>query len=266
MSRVIDYISLTFIIFLLTFVWTTLAFSSWIVALIFSVAITLISVITTKFFLSKRHKPYSYDRLSLELSVQGNEYLINLIKSAIKNKQIESSSNYILTKDCVLFAMFKFAPLSINDLSTVAQQANKLNRKSAYVMCRGVDRRAYSVLQLMDITVQPIKIKQIYKFLERHNALPNLKPKRIKFSFSAFFATLFQRSNTKNYIFSAVILLSVAYLTPLKIYYLVFGSLSLLFALLTLTPLGKGSFKLSKVFDALDKEESNQISIDDLDK
>ncbi|MEG2451089.1 MAG: hypothetical protein RSB09_05070, partial [Clostridia bacterium] len=102
--------------------------------------------------------------------------------------------------------------------------------------------------------------------LEHHNALPNLKPKRVKFSLSAFFATLFQRSNTKNYIFSAVILLSVAYLTPLKIYYLVFGSLSLLFALLTLTPLGKGSFKLSKVFDALDKEESNQISIDDLDK
>ena len=35
-------------------------------------------------------------------------------------------------------------------------------------------------------------------------------------------------------------LIAVAFLTPLKIYYLVFGSISLLLALLTLTPLSEG--------------------------
>lgn len=55
----------------------------------------------------------------------------------------------------------------------------------------------------------------------------------------------------KNYLFSGVILVSVAFLTPLKIYYLVFGSISLLMALLTLTPLGKGHFGGDKIFDGL---------------
>ena len=46
-------------------------------------------------------------------------------------------------------------------------------------------------------------------------------------------------------------LIAVAFLTPLRIYYLVFGSISLIMALLTLTPLGKGPFGEEHVLDTL---------------
>lgn len=51
-------------------------------------------------------------------------------------------------------------------------------------------------------------------------------------------------------------LTAVAFLTPLKIYYLVFGSISLLFALLTLTPLGKGTGNGKNAFAQLDAQSA----------
>lgn len=264
MSRAIDYFTLTVIVFLLTFVWSTTLFSGWIYALLFAAALSFAIAACTKYYVSKKCRPYSYERLALELSIKGNEYLIGIIKSTIKNKEIENGSNYILLKDSILVAAFKFSVLNISDLSSIVQLASKHNRQRVYVMARGVDRRAYQALQMSNIKLNVIKIRAIFRFLSRHNALPDLKPQQHKFSFRALIEVMFQRSNTKNYIFSGAILISVAFLTPLKIYYLVFGSLSLLLALLTLTPLGKGDFRYAKVFDQLDAEQSVQISIDEL--
>ena len=94
-------------------------------------------------------------------------------------------------------------------------------------------------------------MRAVYRWLSKRGALPNLKRVKQKFSLSAFFEAALRRSNLKNYLFSGVILVSVAFLTPLKIYYLVFGSISLFMALLTLTPLGKGHFGGDKIFDGL---------------
>ena len=65
---------------------------------------------------------------------------------------------------------------------------------------------------------------------------------------------MLNRRNFKNYAFSGGILILVSFITPLKIYYIVFGTLTLLMALLTLTPLGNGSITSPKVFAQLERE------------
>lgn len=253
MSKALDYVSLTIILLLSTFAWSTLFLPGWIYPLIFSSAFSAIVVYSVRRVLSKKNKPCNYDRLALELSVRGSEYLINLIKSTLKNDKIESGSNYIILNDAILIAAYKFGVLNISDLGNILQLAGKHEKKQVFVMTRGADRRAFQALQLdNNVSVSLIKIKQIYKYLDKHNALPALKTPKRKFRLSAFLEVIFQRSNTKNYIFSGVILIAIAFLTPLKIYYLILGSLSLGMALLTLTPIGKGSFKASKAFDMLE--------------
>lgn len=65
---------------------------------------------------------------------------------------------------------------------------------------------------------------------------------------------MLNRRNFKNYAFSGGILILVSFITPLKIYYIVLGTLTLLMALLTLTPLGNGSITSPKVFTQLERE------------
>ena len=96
MSRTIDYISATVLVLLITLVWSFFLFSNFIGALIFSVCFTAIAIFTIRYVSKKKNKPYSCDRLELEFCIKGNEYVINLLKSAIKNDKIENCCNYIL--------------------------------------------------------------------------------------------------------------------------------------------------------------------------
>lgn len=256
MAKTIDYIALTIITFMLVFVWTGYAVNNLAVACIAAATVSLLAVVTVYYFKKQKTKPYSYDRLALELSVKGNKYLIKLIKTTLKNSDFENGDNYILFDDCILIASFRFSPIGINDIGNIFTLAMDKDRKRIFVMARGVDRKALQVLQTNGIRISVIRIRAIYKYLEKNCALPDLAPQHTKFSFSAFIGVLFARSNTKSYIFSGVILLSVAFLTPLKLYYLIVGSISLLLALLTFTPLGKGAFDSEKLFDKLSRENA----------
>ena len=96
MAKLIDYAALTVATFIMTFVWAAYLFKGYVGALIFSSALTFAIVVTVRYVKAKTGKPYSYDRLALEFSVKGDEYVIELIKSILKNDEIESGKNYIL--------------------------------------------------------------------------------------------------------------------------------------------------------------------------
>lgn len=263
MARTVDFITLSIIILLLTFVWSAAVFSNWIGALIFSCAFTLIAAVTVKYVSKKHYKPYPPDRLALEFSVKSPEYIINIFKSILKNPKIESGFNYIVLQNSLIIAAFRFNLLSINEMSNICSLAEKHDRKRVYVIARGIDRRAYQAVQLNNIKMSVVKIRAVYRYLNKHDALPNLKPVKNRPSLQLIITTVFKRSNVKSYLFSGFILIGVAFLTPLKIYYLVFGSISLLLALISLSPIGNGSLTSPKVFDELNAEMLSETSTDE---
>lgn len=251
MARFVDYAALTVISFLLTLVWATLLFDSWTAVFAFASAAALIVLVTAVYIKRGTKKPCSCDRLTAECAVRPPSYLIGLLRSAADNPACEYGANYILTADSVIFAAVKLSALGLNDLNNLLTKADELGRKRIFVITQSVDRRAYQLLQFHEVRITAVKMRAVYRWLSKRGTLPNLKRVKQKFSLSAFFEAALRRSNLKNYMFSGVILISVAFLTPLKIYYLVFGSISLLMALLTLTPLGKGHFGGDKIFDGL---------------
>ena len=63
---------------------------------------------------------------------------------------------------------------------------------------------------------------------------------------------VFSRRNFKNYVFSGAVLVFTSFFTPLKIYYIVIGTILFALALLSLTPLGNGTISSPKVFAELE--------------
>lgn len=252
MARIVDLVSLAVITFMLTFVWTTAAFSSWGAVFAVSVAAALMVTVTAVYIRRGSRKPCSCDRLTVECALRPPSYLIGLLRAAALADGIEFGDNYILTPDAVIFAAVKLGALGLNDLKSLLTKAEELDRKRVFVITHTVDRRAYRLTEYFNVRVTPVKMRTVYRWLKKHDALPDLTRIKTKFSLAAFFEAAFRRANLKNYLFSGLILVSVAFLTPLKIYYLIFGSISLIMALLTLTPLGKGPFADEKILDTLD--------------
>ncbi len=266
MAKLFDYIALTIICFLLTLTLSSLFLPNWTAVLIFSVTSSLLVSFTTFYFQKGKNKPYSSDCLLDYFCIKGNKFAISHIASVLNYDIIDNTFNAIITKNLILAAYFKFSVLSVTELNALVEFAKLQQVNTLFIMTEKVDRHAFRIIDNNEIKLQIVKIKAVYKFLKNNNALPIIKNKKYKIQFSEFFATIFNRKNTKFYIFSATTLLVFAYFTPLKIYYIVFGSLSLLMAILTLTPLGKGSFKNENVFNKIKNENIKSPNSDDKSK
>lgn len=251
MARVADLAAIIVISFLLTFVWTTAAFDSWTAVFAVSVAASVMAAVTVVYISRGAKKNCSRDRFELECAMRPPSYLIGLIRAVANAPSTGFGEDHILTPDAVIFAAAKLSPLGMSDLNAFSVKAEKLGRKRAYILAIAVDRRAYRVAAYFGVRVTRVRLRTVYRWLKKHDGLPDLKRIKQKFSFAALFEAVFRRANLKNYLFSGGMLIAVAFLTPLRIYYLVFGSISLIMALLTLTPLGKGPFGEEHVLDTL---------------
>lgn len=262
MAHIVDTAAVTVITFLLTFVWTTAVLTSWAAVFAVSAAVALMSAVTVVYIRRGSGKHCSCERFSLECALRPPSYLISLLRSASTARDLTFGDDHILTPDAVIFASAKLGTLGMSDLNSLAEKAERLSRKRVYFIARAVDRRAYRVMQYREIRLSPVKLRTVYRWLKKHDALPDLKRIKPKFSLSAFFEAAFRRSNLKNYLFSGFILVAVAFLTPLRIYYLIFGSISLIMALLTLTPLGKGPFGGENILNTLTATDADNTPQD----
>ena len=254
MAKTIDYIFASVLIALVTFAWSALAFSDWVGALIFSCAFTLVAVFTVRYVQKKTSKPYSWDRLELEFCLRGNEYVVKTLLNALKRHNPASEQSYIVLENSVLIANYKFSLLSSSDVANACNIARKHDKTEIFMLAKGIDRKAYQIANLEKIKLNVVKTKQVFRFLEKRNALPDLEKLKTKFDVRALFETALNRRNFKNYAFSGTLLILVSFITPLKILYIVIGSITLVFALLCLTPLGNGSFSSPKIFAELERE------------
>lgn len=260
MAKIVDYISATIIIGFLTFVWSGLALKNIVLALAISVAVVgLFLVVFTKLF-KREGKPYHQDRLALELAVKGPSFLIEILKSILQNRVFESGFNYICLENVLIYVNFKFGNVTIADMPNVYAIASKYNKNRVFLFAKGIERKALRLLESYGISLTVVKIKAIYKLLKKYDKLPEISKQKYRFSLKELPALFLSKSNVKGLIFSGVILIATAFFTPLKIYYMVFGSISLLLALLSFTPLGKETPAYEKLVDLFSATPESQTA------
>lgn len=263
MARIIDYISLTIILFVLSFSLLSLAINNFAITIVIACSVTIIVVFSIYKLTHNKQNPYTYQRLELEMCIRGNSYIIELIvnvlnqsqkkESIIKNAIFENGSNYILLENSIIIANFKFSALNMSDISSACNLAIEKDKRKVFLLTKAIDRRAYQIAELKDVEINIVKSKQLFKFLKKHQSLPTLKKIKRKVSIKHIVDIALARSNLKYYAFSGVVLILSSFITPLRIYYIVFGAISLALAIITLTPLGHGNILSQKAFDEIEK-------------
>ena len=106
MIKIVDYISIGIVILFLTFVWAGLLSENVALAIIVSLAVEGIFVVIACAMRKREDAPCAYDRLALELSVEGPSFLIEKLKTILKNHTFESGLNYISLKNALFFVNF----------------------------------------------------------------------------------------------------------------------------------------------------------------
>lgn len=250
MAKTLDYISLTIILLILSFVVGALIFDSLWLSLAVACSLSFAVVAFLKFASRGKYR-YNPQLLATEFCIQGNEYVVKLLASALKNAEIENSSNYILLENCLIFSLFKFGMISSQDVANMAKIARNHGITKVFALGYGIERKAFQVANYCRINLKLVKINAIYRFLDKHGALPDLSHKKQKFSLHTLFETIFSRANLKYYLFSGAVLIATSFITPLRTYYVVCGSISLLLALFCLI-FGGGNLTPKNVFKQIE--------------
>ena len=252
MAKIADFVSVTVIIGFLTFVWAGLVLKNVLLSLIVALSVVAVFLVIALKVRRRGDKPYQQDRLALELAVKGPPFLVEILKSILQNKVFDSGFNFICLENALIYVNFKFSNVTLADMPTIYATATKYNKNRVFLFAKGVERKALRLLENYGIYITVVKIKAIYKLLKKHGKLPVLSKPKYRFSLKDLPAIFLSKSNVKGLIFSGVVLIVTAFFTPLKIYYLVFGSLSLLLALLSFSPLGKETPVYDKLLDLFD--------------
>ena len=250
MAKTLDYIALSIVLTLIGFVFGAMLFKNIWYALVVATFFSLAIVFSIKYFKRTKYR-YNPTKLGTEFAIKGNEYVINLLKTTLKNAYIYSTFNYILLDKCLIGACFKFGTASAQDVLAFGKIAQDNSIKTVFLMSNGIDKKAYQVANAMEFRLKPIRLGALYKYLDKHSALPDLKKTKNKMSLPYILETIFARSNFKAYAFSGTILIMSSFFTPMRTYYIVIGTLLLVLAILSLA-FGNGNITTENAFKQLE--------------
>lgn len=262
MARTLDLIALSILLTVIGFVWGALVFQNAWLALVVAASLSLAIVFAVKFY-TKSNGKENPSWLATEFAIKGNEYVVDLLKTTLKNAKIESTPTCICLENCLILSCFKFGSVSSQDVAKVANLIESKRIKRIFVLANGVDRSAYQIANYLGVRLKLVKTRALYKYLKQHDALPVInRPKRKKFSFEMIFEIAFSRSNFKAYTLSGLVLLFTSFITPLKLYYIISGSICLLLAIFSLV-FGNGNLTSANAFRELESAVSNDCASND---
>jgi len=241
MRKVTDKIILNLLLFVLILCWILYFTKSWWLSIGFGVfAAVLVNLlwfgISTRFANAKTLSRAELFRL---LSVMGSDESTALLFSTLP---VDARSDFappffVLNDDTLVFNNIKFVPTTEEDIAKLYRACKARGFTKAILVARRTDRRLLAFAASLGLSVRcpdPLTVKH---YLYRHNALPEppapLKIKLPKFKIKELFSVIFERRKAKYYIFSGVMLLLMSLITPLRLYYLIFASVPLIFALIS---------------------------------
>ena len=99
MIKIADLITIGITLFFLSFVWAGLLVENVVVALVISLAVEGCFIVVATALRRREDTPRAYDRLALELSIEGPAFLVEKLKSILKNNNFESGFNSVIKSD-----------------------------------------------------------------------------------------------------------------------------------------------------------------------
>ena len=248
--NVIDTIITSIIFFVLFFCWLNFYIKNTILSVFLSIFLTFLIVFFLFFFKSKRNKKKNLSSkkqkeatnciVQLKFSTEADvkKYFKNILKNDYSVKTIKSG--LLLEKDNkkILFSIaFNQEIFNIDNLAKTFAQAKNLDVNELIIVANNFDEKCKNLANaIKEIKISTFDAFDTYeKFIEPSGILPNkvIDTSKAKLSFRQVLNYAFSKERTKHYLLFGLILIISSFFVYFKVYYLVFGSILLVFALLT---------------------------------
>ncbi len=143
--------------------------------------------------------------------------------------RIKMQSPYFLyqrgDKKILVACIYRFFNLTQEDIASAYRESQRENADEIIILTRARERKTLTLTALLPIKFTFPDRYSVHRALKKHNALPPKpeKPKNVKITVDKghLFSTIFNRKRAKLYMFSAISLALLSFITPLKNYYLI---------------------------------------------
>ncbi len=238
------------LIFLLSFIWLRYFIRLLWLCILLATTITII-ITTIVYFLSKRYSSQKALKLSekedadnmfLSLITDQNslDFFHNLAKSRHSNSEKKDDYIVITHKDktkVILYPHLSLDSLTPNQLITIYNKLKFEKANKVVLTCFNYDKTTLLFAKNFEIDIVLLNCYETYaRLYKEYDYYPEITIKYKKeagLTFKALLAYSFNKSRTKGYVLSSIILFIMSFFVRINIYYLVVASLLLIFALIS---------------------------------
>ena len=237
------------LLFLIAFIWLRFIFSSiWICGLI-AFAITLIIEFSTAILKRKNKNKNSLklkekeDAENMFLSLLADKDSLSFFHQLAKSRHqnSEKKKNYVSIKHfenkIIIYPFIKIAKLVPDDILNIYKTCQIENAQKIGVVCNEIDKEGFPFIKNLAVKFLLLDkfetYSMLYKEYEFYPEVTLQYQKDAKPKMKDLIAYSFNKSRTKGYLASALILLIPSLFTKLNIYYCIVSSILLLFALIS---------------------------------
>lgn len=239
------------LIFFLAFIWLKYFINALWISIVSAVGITILIEIVS-FILSKKRK--NAKDLKLKEKEDAENIFLSLLtqtdylsffeslaktrhKNVVKKKEYICIKNVEEDKKTILFPFIKMKLLGLDDISIIAKICNKEKANKAVIICYDYDKNCISFAKNFEFdTILLDRFEtyiSLYKEYDYYPQITNKYKKEAKLTFKDLIAYSFNKSKTRGYILSALILFLTSFFVNVNIYYCIACSILLLFALIS---------------------------------
>lgn len=238
-----------FLIFFLSFIWTRYVFSSLWLATVVSVAITALIYALIEIFSRKKNSLNSLKIKEKEqaenmfLSLCSDRKFVDFFYELARKENLNSikKSKYILLekKDSkvLLYPFISLNAITSDDIMKIYLLSLKENAQKVVIPCGEIGANALSFARSLSENILLLDkfstYATLYKYYDFYPEVTISYQKSKKMNFKELFAYSFNKSRTKGYIFSAIILFLSTLFIRMNVYYTIMASLLVVFALIS---------------------------------
>ncbi|MBR4745140.1 MAG: hypothetical protein IK070_00305, partial [Clostridia bacterium] len=189
----------------------------------------------------EQNKTLTHINMALEFMTKKEQinYFTNILKSLYCSQKYSDCIIAIKDKEKVCFVpSYNAQNCTIENAIECIKIALNHNAKTLVILTNEINADTIKYVSSIDgLKIEIFDTIKTYKLLILDNQLPQCKISiaNKKYSFKDYISIAFNKSKTKGYLICGLILILSSLFVPYNIYYVIMGSLSMIFALITIT-------------------------------
>lgn len=240
-----DIIFTYLIFFVLFYSWVNFYKKSMTISFLISIIVSSFVVFLIFWFKKKREnnkgislkEKEKIENFVMQIKFFSKQKTLNYFKNIIeKVSNVKKNKDFLETENQIFYPIFNTEKLGVDKFCEIC--SNFLNsKKEIILLCPSFDEQTQKLYkQIKNLKITLYDAQQTYLNFVKNHAFPSeiIFEKKEKLDFRGLLSFMLNKDRTKNYFLLGLVLIISSFFVWFKIYYLVFGSILLFMAFLTI--------------------------------